>query len=189
MHIGIDVDGVLRKLLPSIVREYIKDHPEEASKFVDTDQVQDWAVDKLVRRDSSLQVDLGTYAFENPESAFRCFANADPFKGAVQDMGRLYSQAKSEGHIISICTSQPNPWQRQATAKWLDDNNVPFDNLIMSATGKGHYGLDTLFDDKVKNVEDVEQSGGVGVLKEMEYNADNYGPSASSVEEFHQVIL
>lgn len=189
MHIGVDVDGVLRKLLPSIVREYIKDYPEEASKFVDADQVQAWGVDKLVRGDASLKVDIGTYAFENPESAFRCFANADTFDGCVRDMGRLYSEAKPEGHVISICTSQPNAWQRQATAKWLDDNNIPFDNLIMSATGKGHYALDTLLDDKVKNVEAVEQNGGVGVLKEMEYNADDYAPSANSVDEFRQIIL
>lgn len=193
MHIGVDVDGVLRRLIESIRREWLKERPKDQGKLVKPENLEYWDIRKLAKNDRyGLGERIENFALEFANSSFKCFRNADPFDGEVAAMERLYHDANFEDHVVSICTSQYNPWQKEATIEWLHEHNVPFDNVIMTGSGKGHFGLDVLFDDRVKNCRAVEQNGGVGVLKEMKYNKpkrDKVRASANSVDKFRKLVL
>lgn len=197
MHIGVDVDGVMRRLMHSLRREYLKDYPEKEDQVVPADDVEYWDIRKLAPDDESgLGKELEVYCLEQPDTAYRCFRNADPFPGSIEAMGRLYHDAKFNDHVVSICTSQYYPWQKEATLEWLHDYNVPFDNVIMTGTGKGHFGLDIHLDDRVKNCVAVEQNGGVGVLKKMNYNEEPWANGgwkkishrAPDIDEFRVIV-
>ena len=193
MHIGVDIDGVLRRLVTSIRREFLKDFPEAEGKLKSADNLEFWDIRK-VAKDPRLGKIVEKYALENPETSFRCFRNADPFGGQIEAMERLYHDAKFEDHFVSICTSQYNPWHRTATLEWLQEHEVPHDNIIFNATDKGIYGLDTLLDDRVKNCLSVEQNGGRGALKLMRYNKEkrkeaNVTFHCESIDQFRKSIL
>ena len=191
MHIAIDVDGVLRRLIPSIRREFLKDYPEEEPNIEPASSLDAWGVEKLAKTEQ-LGQRLRDFAFANPETSFRCFRNADPIDGAPQAIGSFYKDLKGRDHVLSICTSQPNAWQRQATLEWLHDNFIALDNVIMTGTGKGHFGLDYLFDDRIKNCAAVEQNGGTGVLRNRTYNRegrDQISQTADSVSEYKSIVL
>jgi len=193
MHIGVDVDGVLRKLMESLRREYLKDFPERKDDIVEANDLDYWDIRKLAPGDESgLGEELEVFCLEQPETSFRCFRNADTIDGEIEAMGRLYHDAKFNDHVVSICTSQYHSWQKEATMEWLHEHNVPFDNVIMTATGKRHFALDMLLDDRVKNCKAVEQSGGAGVLRRRNYNKDGRGrisASVGSVDKYREIML
>lgn len=190
MHIGVDVDGVLRKFLSSVRREFVKDHPDLESEIITVEDVKYWDIRKLAKTDElGLGQRIEDFALSDPDGSYRCFRNADPIEGEVEAMKRLYHDANFRGHIVSICTSQKNPWQKEATVGWLHEHEVPFDNVILADSEKGNFGLDAIFDDRVKNCVSVKQNGGVGVLKQMDYNEDDFSPSANSIEQFKNHIL
>lgn len=189
MHIGVDVDGVLRRFMGSVHREWLKRHPEDEDKLVDPYDVEYWDIRKIADT-HKLGERIEEFALNVPNSSFDCFRNADCFDGEIQAMERFYHDATFEDHVVSICTSQDNPWQKEATVEWLHEYDVPFDNVILTGSGKGHFGLDALFDDRVKNCRAVEQNGGLGVLKKMEYNnRDKVRASANSVDQYRKIIL
>ena len=193
MHIGVDVDGVLRRLVQSIRREFIKDFPKAKSKLKSSDNLEFWDIRKLAE-DPRLGEIVEEYALERKESSFRCFRNADPFEGEIAAMERLYHDAKFEDHYVSICTSQYNPFHKRATLEWLLEHDVPYDNVIFNATDKGIYGLDVLLDDRVKNCLSVEQNGGRGALKLMRYNrqkrkSQNVSFRCESIDQYRKSIL
>jgi len=105
------------------------------------------------------------------------------------------NDAQHNGHTVSICSSQKSPWQREATVQWLSEHEVPCDSVILTGDGKGHFGLDIIFDDRVKNCKSVEQNGGTGVLKSMKYNLKPFENSnsvdtrLSSIDEFRNFVL
>lgn len=193
MHIGIDVDGVLRKLIHSLRREYLKDYPKQKANIVSADNLEYWDIRKLAPGDElGLGKELEVYCLERPETSYRCFRNADVVEGSIREMGKLYHDASFNDHVVSICTSQYHPWQKEATTEWLHEYNVPFDNVIMTGSGKGHFGLDMLLDDRVKNCVAVEQDGGTGVIRERAYNKggrSRASASAKSVDEFRKIML
>jgi 5'(3')-deoxyribonucleotidase len=193
MHIGIDVDGVLRKLIHSLRREYLKDYPEQEANIVSADNLEYWDIRKLAPGDElGLGKELEVYCLEQPKTSYRCFRNADVVEDSIREMGKLYHDASFNDHVVSICTSQYHPWQKEATTEWLHEYNVPFDNVIMTGSGKGHFGLDMLFDDRVKNCVAVEQDGGTGVVRERAYNKgarSRVSASAGSVDEFRKIML
>lgn len=193
MHIGVDVDGVLRRLVQSIRREFLKDFPKAEDKLKTCDNLEFWDIRKL-STDPKLGKYIEKYALEEPEASFRCFRNADPFGGEIEAMERLYHDAKFEDHIVSICTSQYNPWHKRATVRWLQEHEVPYDNVILNGSDKGIYGLDCLLDDRVKNCMSVEQNGGRGALKLMNYNKEKRKSGditfhCNSVDQFRKAIL
>jgi hypothetical protein len=107
-------------------------------------------------------------------------------------MRRLYYDAQENGHTVSICSSQGTPWQRKATTEWINEHEIPCDATILTGDGKGHFGIDLMFDDRVKNCRAVEQSGGVGVLKDMKYNRSASGEVShrvGSVDDFRKTML
>lgn len=184
LHIGVDIDGVLRALLPSIRREYVRIYPDR-EKYLKKG-IDSWGI-RNMSTDEKIGKHLQDVSLNNPFFSFRCFANADPIPGQISQLRDLYNRAQKSGDSVSLCTSQDQPWKRAATLTWVSRHDVPHDDLIMTATGKGHFGLDFHFDDRVKHCEDVEQSGLHGVLKMREYN-EGFPIQADSVKDYADFI-
>lgn len=188
MHISVDVDGILRMFLYSVVEEYTKHHPDNARDLVDFDEIDEWGMTKLASN-QEVGEHLLSFSMENPQTSFECFRNANPWPGSIDAMERLYETVHEQGDNLSLITSQKTPWQRQATVEWVHEHEVPFDNIIMTATGKGHFGVDAILDDRTKNVLSVHPSAEYPVLMNKPYNDSEPCPYAvTSVDEYRELI-
>ena len=100
------------------------------------------------------------------------------------DDPKLLIVAPLSGHFASLLRGTVEamlPNHDVYITDWRDASMVPI--------SKGNFGLDILFDDRVKNCRAVEQSGGIGVLKNRKYNDESeVRYSANSIEGFHKLI-
>jgi len=188
LHVGIDVDGVIRDLVPSVRREYVRAYPDREKYLIDIDDFDKWNIRNLAT-DPKIGQHIEHMALKDPSFSFRCFVNADPIPNQVNQVRYLYDKVKSNDDILSICTSQGSSWKRASTLVWLNHHDVLHDDLIMTNSGKGHFGLDFHFDDRVKHCESVKQTGIHGVLKSRRYNMEKeYSVRADSVKEYTDFI-
>ena len=75
-------------------------------------------------------------------------------------------QLKKDGHEIVIITArwpEKNFDIREETIKWLSDNNIKFDDIVLNAANKAvaarEKKIDLFIDDSFKNCEDVSSAG------------------------------
>lgn len=191
MHIGIDVDGVLRELLEGIHKHYAEKYPGRAKYLIDPEDVDTWGIEKMAT-DKKVGEHMADISLHDPEFSFRCFYKCPAIDGEVEAMNRMYDDLSQKGHVISICTSQGENPRRVATAMWLMDHGVKYDNLIMSDSSKGDFDLDVLFDDRAKNCVAVEQNGGVGVIRSQPYNEKRRSEvtaAVGSISDLHELVL
>lgn len=170
MHVSIDIDGIMRMFLYSVVEEYKKHHPEKARYLIDFDDIDEWGMKKLASR-QDVGEHLLAFSMEEPQTSFECFRNADPWPGSISKVENLYEVVHQHGDILSLLTSQRTPWQQQATMEWIHEHELPYDNIIMTSTGKGSFGVDALLDDRTKNVMAANRGGAkYAVLMNKPYN-------------------
>jgi len=189
MHISVDVDGIIRMFLYNVVEEYKKRHPDKAQHLVDFDDIQDWGMTKLATR-KDVGEHLLTFSMEDPKTSFECFRNAKSWPGSIGEMESLYRTVHNHGDHLSLITSQKTPWQRRATMEWVHEHEVPFDNVIMTSMGKGDFGVDSILDDRTKNVLAAKDGGArYPVLMDKPYNRSGPCPYVvNSIGEYEEVI-
>lgn len=91
-----------------------------------------------------------------------------PVEGAVEAMQRL----ASEGHHLIVATARHED-STDATAAWLDQHDIPFDEIRHLENGqKQRLDVDVLVDDYPENVTSFADAGGVGILFEQPWNSD-----------------
>jgi len=174
--------------LYNVVEEYRKHHPDKAQYLVDFDDIHEWGMTKLATRED-VGEHLLRFSMENPKTSFECFRNADPWPGSIGEMEALYLTVHENGDKLSLITSQKTPWQRKATMEWVHEHEVPFDNVIMTATGKGDFGVDAILDDRTKNVMATVDDARYPVLMNKPYNDSEPCPYVvGSIEEYEEVI-
>jgi hypothetical protein len=135
---------------------------------------------------------FGKYCFENPKTSYRVFRHSPAFEQEVQMMRDAYDMFKKAGMEVSICTTQKRPHQKLATLQWLQEHAIPYDNVIMVNDLKGHFGLDWLLDDHLKNIIDMDRSDGSGVLRVRSYNRyklNRVKRSVESIKEYADMII
>lgn len=97
----------------------------------------------------------------------------EPFMFAVETIKKL----KEEGHRIVLITAR---WDledfnvRVATEKWLKEQDIPYDKLIVNAITKKQAAidnnLDIFVDDSFKNCQDVANTGIKTYIMDTRYN-------------------
>lgn len=116
-----------------------------------------------------------------------------PIPGSVASLWRL----SSEGYYIRLVTQRlvhknNHAEVQQATAKWLDNWNVPYHEIIYMGKGstKGEFHADFAIDDNVNNVVDMRAEGIDAYLLERPWNLkEKYvGPTVFGWEEFEVLI-
>jgi uncharacterized HAD superfamily protein len=96
---------------------------------------------------------------EETHSEARVLA-ADPYPGAVETVSAWHEQ----GHFIHI-TSHRATDSKEATARWLADIGLPYDELYCSYDKVARcreIGIDVLIDDSPLNLETALEAGIIG---------------------------
>jgi uncharacterized protein len=160
-RIAIDIDSTLHHywdLFRSIVRERF------AVDLAYEDQT-DWGIVRIPPEHLREAV-IETHSDEN-------IAGAEPYPGAVETV-RAWHEA---GHWIHI-TSHRAESCAPATARWLEDVGIPFDDLHCSydkVTRCVALGIDVLVDDSPVNLERARDEGILGATILHPWNRDLEG--------------
>jgi hypothetical protein len=147
-RIAIDIDSTLHHywdLFRSIVRERF------AVDLAYEDQT-DWGITRLPQEYVRAAV-TETHSDEN-------IAAAEPYPGAAETVRSWHEQ----GHWIHV-TSHRAEGCAPATARWLDEQAIPFDDLHCSwdkVTRCVELGIDLLIDDSPVNLERAQAEGILG---------------------------
>ena len=160
-RIAIDIDSTLHHywdLFRSIVRERYDVDLEYESQT-------GWDITRLPREDLHAAV-METHSDEN-------IAQAEPYPGAPETVRAWHDQ----GHWIHI-TSHRAAACAPATAKWLEDVGIPFDDLHCSYDKVSRcveLGIDILVDDSPVNLERAQQEGIMGATLIHPWNRELQG--------------
>jgi 5'(3')-deoxyribonucleotidase len=145
MKIAIDIDSTLHHywdlLSAAAQRRFGVDLPYE-EQF-------DWGITRLKPR--QLEVCIAETHSDEVIAAGR------PYDGAVEAVQRWHEA----GHFIHV-TSHRDVASHEATARWLDDIGLPYDELYCSDDKVSHctaIGIDILIDDSPENLERALDAG------------------------------
>ena len=147
-RIALDIDSTLHHywdLFRSIV------HARTGVDLAYEDQT-DWGIARIPQ-ESLREAVMETHSDEN-------IAGAEPYPGAVETIQAWHAQ----GHWIHV-TSHRAVSCAPATARWLEDVGIPFDDLHCSydkVTRCVELGIDILVDDSPVNLERAWADGIVG---------------------------
>jgi len=162
MNIGIDIDDTLVETTKNLERDILNyeggeeviEHIEEVmSGKIPTENIKKFMNTYLTTRLEGLEIKTN----------------------AVEVINKL----KSDGHKIIFITSRGEESGKGATEitlKYLENNKVPYDNIIFSATDKAkaciENNIDIMIDDSIKHCEDVEKTGIKAILFTSMINKD-----------------
>lgn len=96
------------------------------------------------------------------------------------DVKEILTKLKEEGNTIIFITARGNKGYSDPyliTKKYLDDNSIPYDKIIINAYEKGTVckkeKIDLFIDDNLKNCIDVSNQGIEVIMMEAEYNIND----------------
>jgi 5'(3')-deoxyribonucleotidase len=139
MIIKIDCDGVLRNLLADMCKIYNR----RFSTHIRPDECTCYDVEKIF---PLCQIELGVSAAEylfdlNGEELFANGTAFDNIESAIKML-------KGAGHTIIIVTAQNSVDNKIDTLKWLDNNNIYYDDIAFTNNKENVFG-DIMIDDNV----------------------------------------
>lgn len=166
---GIDVDEVLRSLLPGMLKLYNSAYRETMTY----DDVKDFDVDKSFPK---VKEDTGESASKwfFQKHSHELFAESPAIKGSVDAIKRL----REAGNQVFLITYQKSLKNKFDTFTWLEDNNVEYDGICF-VKDKTIIGIDYLIDDNDWNF--IKCNCKHGVLINAPYNKN------ISIELIHKV--
>jgi 5'(3')-deoxyribonucleotidase len=157
-RIAIDIDSTLHhywdQLREVVQRRHGIDLPYDAQTT--------WDITTLPREDLAQAV-LETHSEELVLAAV-------PYPGAVETVRRWHD----EGHFIHI-TSHRTSAAHDATARWLDEVGLPYDELYCSYDKVARcveIGIDVLIDDSPANLARARERGIAGATLRHPWNAE-----------------
>lgn len=164
MHIAVDMDDVLVRFWPRVVRCFNKEYGEN----VQVEQETEWD-----RSAVKLSDHFG------PDRAYGSWwdwwrdrhwlwSSCDAVDGAIGGL----TQLRTDGHYVELLTHKPE-WARREVTAWLARWHPPFDRLtiVPPGTPKPRASSATLLvDDKPDNCMDWTGSGRPAVLMDQPWN-------------------
>lgn len=189
MRLGIDIDNVISDFSEDLFRKYLLHDREIRNNGVVNINAEyirkgmfDWSEDEEK-----------TFYKNNIE---RIVENLCVKKKAKEYIDKLHKN----GHSIYIITGRDNgeyidPYNM--TKKWLDDNNIYYDALILTNSYDKHaksqmcmkYNIDIMFDDSVRICNDCIDNRITAVLMDTPYNKYSNIKRVRDWEEFYQYVM
>ena len=188
MKVAIDIDNVISNFNDTLLNEYLMHDKELRNSGIINksagyirDGMFDWTKDEEIN-----------FYKNNVE---RIAKKLDVIKGAKEYIDKLHY----DGHIIYIITGRDNGEYKEPynmTKKWLDDNNIYYDNLILTdaydkhaKTGKCiQHNIDIIIDDSVHICSDCIKNGITAILMDTPYNKYSNIQRVKSWEEFYRYV-
>jgi hypothetical protein len=188
VRIGIDIDNVISNFDEMLLETYLI-HDKELrntgiinpnAKYIRTGMF-DW----------SNEEELSFY-----KDNIECIAK----KLKVKEKAKEYiDRLHNDGHFIYIITGRDNGEYSEPynmTKKWLDENNIYYDNLILTDAYDMHAksleclknDIDIMIDDSVRICSDLITSGITTILMDTPYNRKINIKRVKNWEEFYEFV-
>ena len=188
MKIGIDIDNVISNFNDTLLNEYVLHDKELRNSGIinkNADYIRkgmfDWNEDEEIN-----------FYKNNIE---RIVKKLGIIEGAKEYIDKLHD----DGHIIYIITGRDNGEYTEPynmTKKWLEDNNIYYDNLILTDAYDKHaktkqcleHNIDIMIDDSVRICSDCIENGITTILMDTPYNKYSNIQRVKSWEEFYRYV-
>ena len=188
MKIGIDIDNVISNFNDTLLTEYLLHDKELRNSGIinkNADYIRkgmfDWNEDEE------------TNFYKN--NIERIAKKLGVIEGAKEYIDKLHD----DGHIICIITGRDNGEYTEPynmTKKWLEDNNIYYDNLILTDAYDKHaktkecleHNIDIMIDDSVRICSDCIENGITTILMDTPYNKYSNIQRVKSWKEFYRYV-
>ena len=188
MKIGIDIDNVISNFNDTLLTEYLLHDKELRNSGIinkNADYIRkgmfDWNEDEE------------TNFYKN--NIERIAKKLGVIEGAKEYIDKLHN----DGHIIWIITGRDNGEYTEPynmTKKWLEDNNIYYDNLILTDAYDKHaktkeclmHNIDIMIDDSASICSDCIENGITTFLMDTPYNKYFNIQRVKSWKEFYRYV-
>lgn len=188
MKIGIDIDNVISNFNDTLLNEYLLH-----DKKIRNSGVINKNADYIRKGMFDWNEDEETNFYKN--NIERIAKKLGVIEGAKEYIDKLHD----DGHIICIITGRDNGEYTEPynmTKKWLEDNNIYYDNLILTDAYDKHaktkecleHNIDIMIDDSVRICNDCIENGITTVLMDTPYNKSSNIQRVKSWEEFYRYV-
>lgn len=189
MRIGIDIDNVISNFNETLLNEYLLHDKRLRNSGIINKNAE------YIRKgmfDWSLEEEENFYK-NNIE---RVVQKLGVIEGAKEYIDKLHQ----DGHFICIITGRDNGEYTEPynmTKKWLDENNIYYDNLILTDSYDKHAkalkcleeSIDIMIDDSVRICSDCIENGIETLLMDTPYNKYSNIQRVKSWKEFYRYVL
>ena len=188
MKIGIDIDNVISNFNDTLLNEYLlHDRKIRNSGVINKN------ADYIRKGMFDWNEDEETNFYKN--NIERIAKKLGVIEGAKEYIDKLHD----DGHVICIITGRNNGEYTEPynmTKKWLDENNIYYDNLILTDAYDKHaktkqcleHNIDIMIDDSVRICNDCIENGITTVLMDTPYNKSSNIQRVKSWEEFYRYV-
>lgn len=166
MRIGIDIDDTITNTWNSLI-------PFFSKKF-------NIPIDKIKELPPYYDSIKESVSLEEYFSVIREYEHLMQEVPLKTDVNKVLTKLKEEGNTIIFITARGDNTYSDAyliTKKYLDNNMIPYDKLIVNAFEKGiickEEKIDLFIDDNLKNCIDVSNQGINVLMMEAEYNVND----------------
>lgn len=166
----IDLDGVVRDFVGSLIRVYNRVHPEHQVQLVNSRQLEDF-----------FPIGPAIYRFMEPGFVEEIIQDARPYPGALEALKGW----KNEYEIV-VVTSQPDVI-KASTYIWIGKHDLPTNEVHITYQKSEVAGL-ALLDDFTDNLQEFADSGRLAVCLDQPWNQQWQGLRVKTVDEFFQLI-
>lgn len=188
MRIGIDIDNVISNFDEMLLETYLIHDKELRNTGIINPNA------KYIR--------TGMFDWSNEEelSFYRDNIECIAKKLKVKEKAKEYiDRLHNDGHFIYIITGRDNGEYSEPynmTKKWLDENNIYYDNLILTDAYDIHAksleclknDIDIMIDDSVRICSDLITSGITTILMDTPYNRKINIKRVKNWEEFYEFV-
>ena len=143
MVIKIDMDGVIRDIIPVMLEIYNSEFDENLKECNITDYNVNTSFPKFISEKGKLASDV--FFVENSK---KVFLESKPFNGVKEAIDMLHRA----GHKIIICTWQITYEAKQYTLEFLERNNIYYDDICFTKE-KHLIKSDIIIDDNIEFLE------------------------------------
>lgn len=188
MKIGIDIDNVISNFNDTLLNEYLLH-------------------DKKIRNSGVINknadyIRKGMFDWNEDEETNFYKNNIERIAkklGVIERAKEYIDKLHDDGHVICIITGRNNGEYTEPynmTKKWLDENNIYYDNLILTDAYDKHaktkqcleHNIDIMIDDSVRICNDCIENGITTVLMDTPYNKSSNIQRVKSWEEFYRYV-
>ena len=188
MKIGIDIDNVISNFNDTLLNEYLLH-----DKKIRNSGVINKNADYIRKGMFDWNEDEETNFYKN--NIERIAKKLGVIEGAKEYIDKLHD----DGHVICIITGRNNGEYTEPynmTKKWLDENNIYYDNLILTDAYDKHaktkqcleHNIDIMIDDSVRICNDCIENGITTVLMDTPYNKYSNIQRVKSWKEFYRYV-
>ena len=188
MRIGIDIDNVISNFDEMLLETYLIHDKELRNTGIINPNA------KYIR--------TGMFDWSNEEelSFYKDNIEGIAKKLNVKEKAKEYiDRLHNDGHLIYIITGRDNGEYSEPynmTKKWLDENNIYYDNLILTDAYDIHAksleclknDIDIMIDDSVRICSDLITSGITTILMDTPYNRKINIKRVKNWEEFYEFV-